>query len=54
MLFRSPYIAIGYLTFESLDQVAKGLAGPGAGEVMADVPNYTNVKPILQISEVSL
>jgi uncharacterized protein (TIGR02118 family) len=50
---KPPYIAIGYLMFETLEQVMAGLAA-GAGEVMADVPNYTNVKPILQISEVSL
>jgi hypothetical protein len=28
--------------------------GPHATEILADVPNYTNTKPILQISEVAL
>jgi uncharacterized protein (TIGR02118 family) len=26
--------------------------GPHAAEIMADIPNYTDLKPVLQISEV--
>lgn len=39
--------------------VDRGLAGgtpgvPPAGEIMADVPNYTDLAPVLQISEVAV
>jgi uncharacterized protein (TIGR02118 family) len=49
----APYIAIGYLTFDSVAAFQKSF-GPHAGEILADVPNYTNTKPILQISEITL
>jgi hypothetical protein len=26
--------------------------GPNAAEIMGDLPNFTNIKPLLQISEV--
>ena len=47
------YIAIGYLTFDSVADFEKAFAQNGA-EVIADVPNYTNVQPVLQINEVKL
>jgi len=28
--------------------------GPNAGEILGDIPNYTNIQPIVQISEVTL
>jgi hypothetical protein len=28
--------------------------GPHAGEILGDIPNYTNIKPIVQVSEVTL
>jgi hypothetical protein len=27
---------------------------PNGPEIMADIPNYTNVQPVIQISEISL
>ena len=50
---KPPYIAIGYLTFDSVDSFEKSF-GPHTSEIMADVPNYTNSKPVLQISEIKL
>jgi uncharacterized protein (TIGR02118 family) len=47
------YIAIGHLTFDSVEAFQKSF-GPHAQEIVADVPNYTNSKPIIQISEVTL
>ena len=49
----APYIAIGHLTFDSVEAFQKAFT-PHAKEIMADVPNYTNVQPIIQISEVTL
>jgi len=46
-----PYLAVGYLLFDSLETVQKGMAAHGA-ELMADIPNYTNAAPVIQIGEV--
>jgi uncharacterized protein (TIGR02118 family) len=47
------YIAIGHLTFESVDAFQKAF-GPVAQEILADIPNYTNTTPVIQISEIKL
>jgi uncharacterized protein (TIGR02118 family) len=47
----APYLAIGHLLFESLETFQETIVSHGA-EVMADIPNYTNAVPIIQISEV--
>jgi uncharacterized protein (TIGR02118 family) len=47
------YIAVGHLTFDSLAAFQKAF-GPNAMEILADIPNYTNTKPILQVSEITL
>jgi uncharacterized protein (TIGR02118 family) len=49
----APYIAIGHLTFDSVEAFQKAF-GPHAAEIMADVPNYTNTRPTIQISEIAL
>lgn len=46
-----PYLAIGYLYFDSLEQYGKAFA-PHADTIVGDIPNYTNIQPIIQISEV--
>ncbi len=45
------YVAMCHLYFESVDAF-QGNFGPHAPEIMADIPNYTNVQPLIQISEV--
>jgi uncharacterized protein (TIGR02118 family) len=47
----APYIAMGHLFCESVEAFQAGF-GPHTKEIMADVPNYTNQKPIIQMSEV--
>jgi uncharacterized protein (TIGR02118 family) len=47
----APYICIGNLYFESVDGYEKGVAASG-GALRADIPQFTNVVPIRQISEV--
>jgi hypothetical protein len=37
--------------FESLEAFQKTIVSSGA-ELMADIPNYTNTSPVIQISEV--
>ncbi len=46
-----PYIAMGHLYFDSVDDFQSAF-GPHAEAIMADIPNYTNVDPVLQVSEV--
>lgn len=47
----APFLAIGYLYFDKLSDYQSALA-LHANEIRADFPKYTNVKPIIQISEV--
>lgn len=47
------YLAIGHLFFESVDAFQLAFATHG-GPIVADVPNYTNVQPVIQINEVRL
>jgi uncharacterized protein (TIGR02118 family) len=48
-----PYLAIGHLTFESLDTFISVFL-PIVGQLKNDVPNYTNVSPTIQISDVRI
>ncbi len=47
----APYIAAGHLLFDSLDEFQTAFA-THSQEIMGDIPNYTNLQPIIQISEV--
>ena len=47
----APYVAIGHVYVNSLDGFQKGMGQHGK-EIMADIPNYTNIQPQIQISEV--
>jgi uncharacterized protein (TIGR02118 family) len=49
----APYAAIGYLTFEKMEDFQNGLTTHGA-EIMSDIPNFTNVQPQIQIGQVIL
>lgn len=48
----APYVAIAHLTFDTLEAFERGWAAVGA-ELVADIPNYTNSRPVLQVSEVT-
>jgi len=47
------YIAIGNLYFETMESFQNSF-GPNAAVIMADVPNYTNIEPVIQLSEVKI
>ncbi|MEW2922138.1 EthD family reductase [Muricauda sp. ANG21] len=47
----SPYVAVGYFYFESMEAFQKAM-GPISDKLKADVPNYTNIQPVIQFSEV--
>ncbi|MBV9886114.1 MAG: EthD family reductase [Acidobacteria bacterium] len=47
------YIAMGHMYFDSVSAFIEAW-GPHAAEVLADIPNYTDLRPQFQISEVKL
>ncbi len=47
------YIAMGHLYFESVDDFQTAF-GPHADEIMGDIPNYTTIEPVIQISQVHI
>src|SRR5262249_3314821 len=47
------YVAMCHLSFDSVDAFQAAFA-PHAPEILADIPNYTNAQPTLQISEVKI
>lgn len=47
----SPYVAVGYMTFETMEQLVTKY-GAAAQELHSDIPNYTDIEPVIQLSEV--
>ncbi|HEU5398728.1 MAG TPA: EthD family reductase [Gammaproteobacteria bacterium] len=47
----APYTVICTFTFETMDGLQGAMAAHG-GELMGDIPNFTNVQPTLQVSQV--
>jgi uncharacterized protein (TIGR02118 family) len=47
------YVALGHLYFDSTDAFQTAFA-PHAQAIMADIPNYTDTQPTIQISEVKM
>jgi uncharacterized protein (TIGR02118 family) len=47
------YVAMGHLYFDSTDSFQTAFT-PHAQAIMADIPNYTNIEPTIQISEVKM
>jgi uncharacterized protein (TIGR02118 family) len=49
----APFIAMGHLYFDSAEAFQAAF-GPHLNEIVGDIPNYTNIEPIIQISEVRM
>jgi|TARA_B100000809_G_C15026716_1_gene490424 uncharacterized protein (TIGR02118 family) len=47
------YIAMGHLYLDSVEAFQTAF-GPHAESIMGDVPNYTDIQPMIQISEVKI
>jgi uncharacterized protein (TIGR02118 family) len=45
------FIAMGHLYFDSMEAFQTAF-GPHADAIMADIPNYTDIQPTIQFSEV--
>ena len=50
---RPGFIAMGHLYFDSIEAFQKAF-GPHAESIMSDIPNYTDIQPTIQISEVKI
>ena len=50
---RATYIAMGHLSFDSVEAF-QTVFGPHAESIMGDIPNYTDIQPTIQISEVKI
>ncbi|MFQ5754069.1 MAG: EthD family reductase, partial [bacterium] len=49
----APFAAIATMYFNSLESFQQSF-GPNADKIMADLPNFTDIEPMVQISEVML
>ena len=49
----APYIALAHLLFESVDAFQAAF-GQHSDAILADIPNYTNTQPTVQVSQVKL
>lgn len=47
-----PYVAAVHFRFESQDALNAALGLPATADVLADVPNFTNITPVMQMSEI--
>ena len=47
-----PNAAAVHVYFDSMESLGAAMQTPKMGEIMADVANYTNIAPVMQISEV--
>ena len=47
----APYLVMAHMYFNNIGDVQKGLSAHG-GELMADIPNFTDIQPQVQISEI--
>jgi uncharacterized protein (TIGR02118 family) len=47
----APFVCVGHVYFNSTDELGKAVAAHGK-ELFADVPNFTNIAPQVQISEI--
>jgi uncharacterized protein (TIGR02118 family) len=50
---RPAFTAMGHLYFDSLADFQTAFS-PHAAAIMADIPNYTDIQPTIQISEVKI
>jgi len=47
----SPYVAVGHLLFKNMDDMRNALAAHDK-DFAADLPNFSDIKPMFQISEI--
>ena len=50
---QAPFVAVAHLLFDSVDAFGAAFGEHGA-EIMADVPNYTDIQPLVQVSAIKM
>lgn len=48
-----PFVAVAHMTFDSLESF-QAAVGPHVSEIMADIPKFTNITPVIQISRIKV
>lgn len=49
----APNVCVGHLLFDSVDAFQTSF-GPHAPQILGDIPNYTTIAPVIQISDVKV
>ena len=49
----APYAGMGNMYFNSMEDFGNSF-GPNAAEIMGDLPNFTDIEPVVQVSEVMI
>ena len=49
----APFVAMGNMYYDSVEDFGKAF-GSNAEKILGDLPNFTNIEPVIQISEVLL
>jgi uncharacterized protein (TIGR02118 family) len=47
----APFFAITLLRFASMEAFGAAMSGEHAAEILADIANFTNVQPVIQVNE---
>lgn len=47
----APFACVGTMYFDSVEAFGNAF-GPNAEKIMGDLPNFTNIEPVVQVSEV--
>ncbi len=47
------YVSLATMYYNTIEDFQENF-GPHVGEIMADVPNFTNAEPTIQISEIAM
>jgi len=48
------YVAIGHLLFDSVVAFEAAFVGASAEAILSDIPNYTDIEPVVQINEIMI
>ncbi|WP_114954963.1 EthD family reductase [Sphingosinicella terrae] len=46
-----PFLAIALISFDTMESLGAAVNGPHMAEIGADIANFTNVRPVRQVSE---
>lgn len=49
----APYAGMGNMYFNSVEDFENAF-GPNADKIMGDLPNFTDIEPVIQVSEVMI